>query len=240
MSNQIFYVDKQKYEIPQDKVESFLQYFGDKAIPLDKMPKTSYQISTGEIFEIPYGLDKDFLSYPGYENAIKITDNSNPPINGFTTPNPAQFPNAALDGTSDDNVNAPMYDQLKLQQEELLNTSPIKVPYSVFDPEGKDYDETTARRVERAVGGMYDPMTQHWASLDPQTGMLLKGMCTLHTIQGTQAVGDVLYLSETAGGTADCVALSAEDEVVRIIGYNLHASSKQIWFDPDKTWVEIA
>ena len=76
---------------------------------------------------------------------------------------------------------------------------------------------------------------------DPDVdGMLLRGMCTLHTIQGSQAVGDVLYLSETAGGTADCVAPSAEDEVVRIIGYNLHASSKQIWFDPDKTWVELS
>ena len=71
-------------------------------------------------------------------------------------------------------------------------------------------------------------------------GMLLRGMCTLHTIQGSQTVGDVLYLSETAGGTADCVAPSAQNEVVRIIGYNLHASSKQIWFCPDNTWVEIA
>ena len=83
------------------------------------MPKTRYQIPSGQIIALPYGEDEQkFLSYPGYENAIKITDNSNPPINGFTTPNPAQFPNAALDGTSDDNVNAPMYDQLKLQQEE--------------------------------------------------------------------------------------------------------------------------
>ena len=177
MANQIYYVGEKRYNLPQDQVAGFLQLHGDKAIPLDKMPKTRYQIPSGQIIALPYGEDEQkFLSYPGYENAIKITDNSNPPINGFTTPNPAQFPNAALDGTSDDNVNAPMYDQLKLQQEELLNTSPIKVPYSVFDPEGKDYDETTARRVERAVGGMYDPMTQHWASLDPQTGMLLKGI----------------------------------------------------------------
>jgi hypothetical protein len=76
---------------------------------------------------------------------------------------------------------------------------------------------------------------------DPdQHGMLLRGMCKVHTIQGTEAVGDVLYLSETAAGTVDCVAPAASDEVVRVLGYCLHASDKLMWFDPDKTWVEIA
>ena len=76
---------------------------------------------------------------------------------------------------------------------------------------------------------------------DPdQDGMLLRGMCKVHTIQGTEAVGDVLYLSETAAGTVDCVAPAASDEVVRVLGYCLHASDKLMWFDPDKTWVEIA
>jgi len=76
---------------------------------------------------------------------------------------------------------------------------------------------------------------------DPdQDGMLLRGMCKVHTIQGTEAVGMPLYLSETATGTVDCVAPAASDEVVRVIGYCLHASSKLIWFNPDSTFVEIA
>ena len=40
-----------------------------------------------------------------------------------------------------------------------------------FDPEGSDYDYETAR----ASGGKPDPKTGHWGSLDPKTGMVLKG-----------------------------------------------------------------
>ena len=76
---------------------------------------------------------------------------------------------------------------------------------------------------------------------DPDVdGMLLRGMCKLHTIDGTEAVGDVLYLSEDTTGNANCVAPIATDEVVRIIGYSLNASSKLVWFNPDSTYVEIA
>lgn len=76
---------------------------------------------------------------------------------------------------------------------------------------------------------------------DPDVdGMLLRGMCKLHTIDGTEAVGDVLYLSEDTTGNANCVAPAATGEVVRIIGYSLNASSKLAWFNPDSTYVEIA
>jgi len=68
-------------------------------------------------------------------------------------------------------------------------------------------------------------------------GVLLRGFVTLDHDPG--AIGDVLYLSTTAG---DCssTAPSATGDVVRIIGYQvLHASQGNIWFNPDSTFVEI-
>jgi len=70
-------------------------------------------------------------------------------------------------------------------------------------------------------------------------GMLLRGMVTLIDIQGTEAVGDVLYLSETATGAADSAAPAGSGDIVRIIGYCL-TTDDQIWFNPDSTYVEIA
>lgn len=68
-------------------------------------------------------------------------------------------------------------------------------------------------------------------------GILLRGMVTLDHDPG--AVGDVLYLSTTAGD-ASSTAPSATGDVVRIIGYCLDASNGQIWFNPDSTFVEIS
>jgi hypothetical protein len=68
-------------------------------------------------------------------------------------------------------------------------------------------------------------------------GMLLRGFVTLDHDPG--AIGDVLYLSTTAG---DCssVAPSGTGDVVRVIGYQVsHASNGNIWFNPDSTFVEL-
>ena len=74
---------------------------------------------------------------------------------------------------------------------------------------------------------------------DPDVdGMLIRGMVTLIDIQGTEAVGDVLYLSESATGAADCVAPAGNLDIIRIIGYCL-STDDQVWFDPDKTFVEV-
>mgnify|MGYP003134973289 CR=1 FL=1 len=68
-------------------------------------------------------------------------------------------------------------------------------------------------------------------------GMLLRGMVTLDHDPG--AVGDVLFLSTTAG---DCSATapSGTGDIIRVIGYCLNASNGQIWFNPDGTYVEVA
>tara|TARA_R110000765_G_scaffold422831_1_gene530963 strand:+ start:401 stop:1960 length:1560 start_codon:yes stop_codon:yes gene_type:complete len=68
-------------------------------------------------------------------------------------------------------------------------------------------------------------------------GMLLRGMVTLDHDPGS--VGDVLYLSNT-NGDASATAPSDSNDIVRVIGYCLHASNGQIWFNPDSTFVEIA
>ena len=67
-------------------------------------------------------------------------------------------------------------------------------------------------------------------------GMLLRGMVTLDHDPG--AVGDVLYLSTTAGD-ATSTAPSGNGDIVRVIGYCLHASAGNIWFNPDNTFVEV-
>ena len=69
-------------------------------------------------------------------------------------------------------------------------------------------------------------------------GMLLRGTITIVDIQGTEAVGDVLYLSESATGEADCVAPAGSADVVRIIGYCL-STDDQIWFNPSPDFIVL-
>ena len=69
-------------------------------------------------------------------------------------------------------------------------------------------------------------------------GVLLRGMVTIDHDPG--AIGDVLFLSITAG---DCSATapSGNNDVIRVIGYQVsHASNGNIWFNPDNTYVEVS
>ena len=70
-----------------------------------------------------------------------------------------------------------------------------------------------------------------------ETGILLRGMVTLSHDPGT--IGDILYLSTTAG-QASSTAPSGTGDIVRVIGYCLDSSNGQIWFNPDSTFVEIS
>ena len=67
-------------------------------------------------------------------------------------------------------------------------------------------------------------------------GMLVRGMATIANDPG--AVGDVLFLSTTAG-QATATAPSGDGDIVRVIGYCLDASNGQIYFNPDGTFVEV-
>jgi len=69
-------------------------------------------------------------------------------------------------------------------------------------------------------------------------GVLLRGFVTIDHDPG--AIGDVLYLSTTAG---DCSATapSGSADIVRVVGYQVsHASNGNIWFNPDNTYIELA
>jgi hypothetical protein len=68
-------------------------------------------------------------------------------------------------------------------------------------------------------------------------GVLLRGFVTLDHDPG--AVGDVLFVSTTAGDTT-ATAPSGSGDIVRVIGYCLHASSGMIYFNPDGAFVEVA
>ena len=74
---------------------------------------------------------------------------------------------------------------------------------------------------------------------DPDVnGVLLRGTYTLdHDVANNQGVP--LYLSDGTAGQATATKPDTSGDVVRIIGYNL-GDDDEIWFDPDKTWVEIA
>ena len=67
-------------------------------------------------------------------------------------------------------------------------------------------------------------------------GVLLRGVVTLDHDPG--AVGDVLFLSTTAGDST-ATAPSGNGDIVRVIGYCLDASNGQIYFNPDGTFVEV-
>ena len=67
--------------------------------------------------------------------------------------------------------------------------------------------------------------------------MLLRGTTTLHTITGTQNEGIPLYLKASADGHAN-ISPPGSGEFARVIGYCLD-TSKQVYFNPDNTWVKI-
>ena len=76
---------------------------------------------------------------------------------------------------------------------------------------------------------------------DPDVdGMLLRGFVTLLTeVEGTEAIGSVLYLSATDTGIATITPPSGAGDIVRVIGYSLHATDNQVYFNPDGTWVQL-
>tara|TARA_R100001015_G_C4571271_1_gene129289 strand:+ start:235 stop:876 length:642 start_codon:yes stop_codon:yes gene_type:complete len=69
------------------------------------------------------------------------------------------------------------------------------------------------------------------------SGMLLRGTVVIANDPG--AVGDVLFVSETAG-QATATAPTTSGAIVRVIGYCLHATTGEIFFNPDGAFVEVS
>ena len=53
-------------------------------------------------------------------------------------------------------------------------------------------------------------------------------------------IGSVLYLSATNSGIATITAPSGSGDIVRVLGYSLHATGNQAYFNPSGTFVEVA
>ena len=72
-------------------------------------------------------------------------------------------------------------------------------------------------------------------------GMLLRGIYTMdsNAIDGTEATGDELYVGETDGHVTSTPPSSTND-VVRVIGYCLDGTNKQIWFNPSNDFIVLA
>jgi hypothetical protein len=70
-------------------------------------------------------------------------------------------------------------------------------------------------------------------------GMLIRGYVCLHTIDGSNNEGIPIYL-DTTDGHGNVAAPTTSTHVVRIIGYGVSGADNRIWFDPDKSWVELA
>tara|TARA_R110002020_G_scaffold258332_2_gene472114 strand:- start:15528 stop:17522 length:1995 start_codon:yes stop_codon:yes gene_type:complete len=68
-------------------------------------------------------------------------------------------------------------------------------------------------------------------------GFLIKGYYTLSIDAGT--LSNPLFISATAGRMTD-VAPSSTGQFVRVLGYVMDSSNGQVWFDPDKTWIELS
>ena len=77
---------------------------------------------------------------------------------------------------------------------------------------------------------------------DPDVdGMLLRGFVTLLTeVEGTEAIGSTLYLSATDTGIATTAIPSGNGDIVRVLGYSLHATDNQVYFNPAGTFVEVS
>ena len=67
--------------------------------------------------------------------------------------------------------------------------------------------------------------------------MLLQGVGMSASDDGD--MGEILYISTTSTRMTKS-APSGIGDIVRVMGYSLHDSSKLIYFNPDSSWVEIA
>jgi len=75
------------------------------------------------------------------------------------------------------------------------------------------------------------------ATDDDVARFLVKGFAR-DTAYGGFTTGDIVYLSTTAGSITN-TAPTAGGDVVRIVGYVSSGSSREIYFDPSKEWIEL-
>ena len=72
----------------------------------------------------------------------------------------------------------------------------------------------------------------------PAAGILVKGFAR-NAAFTSGGLGSVLYLSPTSAGDTTSTIPSGSNNIVRIVGYMLNPTNDEIFFDPDKSWVQI-
>jgi len=75
------------------------------------------------------------------------------------------------------------------------------------------------------------------ATSSGSTKFLTKGFAR-HTSWAGFTTGDVLYISTTSGEITN-TAPSVTGDIVRVVGYCTNGGAREIFFDPDKTWIEL-
>lgn len=72
----------------------------------------------------------------------------------------------------------------------------------------------------------------------PSAGILIKGFAK-NAVFTSGGLGSVLYLDPSNAGDTTSTIPSANNDIARIVGYMVDASDDVIFFNPDKSWVQI-
>lgn len=73
----------------------------------------------------------------------------------------------------------------------------------------------------------------------PSAGILIKGFAR-HASFASGNLGSPLYLSPSTAGDTTSTIPSSTNNIVRIVGYMLNPTNDEIFFDPDKSWVQVS
>jgi hypothetical protein len=96
----------------------------------------------------------------------------------------------------------------------------------------QQWEQTDADTVQASTGML------GIAIVDDSPKYLVKGLAR-HISWSGFTTGDVLYVSGTSGEITN-TAPSGSGDVVRIVGYCTNGTTREIYFDPSKDWVELS
>ena len=95
-------------------------------------------------------------------------------------------------------------------------------------------DKGTPDHGTRILGVATGTTTTSW----PTGNLLTKGIIKMSSVSGTDAPGKIVYLGDAGVPTATLP--TSTGDIVRPIGYALDTTNNIMFFDPDKSWVELS
>ena len=111
-----------------------------------------------------------------------------------------------------------------------IDTTPGAIYFYNAD---RSWEITDANEVSTSTGLLAVAL----GDVSSETGMLIKGMVTLATNPGGTSLPIYLHVDS---GSASVTAPTTSGAIVRVLGYTLNEDTSEVWFDPDKTWVELS